>query len=434
MRAGDESEPALRVVHVNHTAHRGGAELALVRLLGARYDWRAALCAPPGGGGPEDSHDAEDSNDAFAGLAGRGVELDRRLPGLPGGGTRGGPALAIRYLAALRAGARSLASSPPFRDADLVHANTAAAAIIGALANRGRPVPLVVHLRDLVTPQSLGRAGFTAFTRIALRRASGVIANSASTLESAAGLIPSGVPAAVIPSPIGIHAPDGPDPGRAARPVRRIGVVGRLQHWKGQHVFLHAFALAFRDTDVRAYLAGAAQPDEPGYTDELRALAARLGIAGQVTLLGYVEDVAGLLDSLDILVHASIRPEPLGQSVLQGLAYAKPVVASEGGGPSEWIRSGVNGLLVAPDQAEALAAALRSLAEDADLRTRLAEAAARTPGILADDECALAHGRFFREVVGAGARPVPRQPIPRQPVRRQAEEQPAGRPEGGLGG
>jgi glycosyltransferase involved in cell wall biosynthesis len=384
VEAGRATEPAMRVLHLSHTSQRGGAELALERLLARSRPWSAGLCAPPGG-------------DAFGGLARHGVRLELALPNLPTGGTRSAdPLLAARYLTALYACARVLRRSPLLRDADLLHTNTAAAAIFGALASRGTRIPLVVHVRDLVTPESLGRFGFRAFTRIALPHAAGVIANSRSTLRSAEPWLTPGVPRTVLQSPVGVtrRIPGAP----VGREVRRIGMLGRLQRWKGQHVFLHAFARAFAGTEVQAYLGGAPLFGETAYADELRGLAARLGIAERVTFLGHVDDVAEFLDSVDVLVHASIRPEPMGQAVIQGLVRGKPVIATEGGGPGEWIRTGVNGLLVAPDQPDALAAAMRLLADSAELRSDLATAAAGTPGVLGDDECVTAHEAFFREV------------------------------------
>ncbi|WP_422738577.1 glycosyltransferase [Micromonospora sp. WMMD729] len=375
-----------RIVHVSHTAHRGGAELALARLLTADPPWAAALVTPPEG-------------DAFDELAAHGVTVDKRLPQLPVGGTRSrSPVLAARYLASIRAASGVLRDSELFRAADVIHANTAAAAIIAALANRGRPVPLVVHLRDLVSTESMGRLGHAAFTRLALPHAAGIVANSRTTLDSASGRLPSTARRVVLQSPTGLKD-------RVTRPwvrdeVRAVGMVGRLQHWKGQHVFLRAFADAFRGKAVRAYLAGAALFAEAAYEQQLRALAVELGIADQVVFLGHVDDVPAFVDSVDVLVHASIRPEPLGQSVLQGLARARPTVATEGGGPSEWIHDGVNGLLVAPDRPEALAAALRALAGSHQVRLDLATGAAATPGILSDAECAAAHATFFEAFAG----------------------------------
>jgi glycosyltransferase involved in cell wall biosynthesis len=379
-----ETSP-MTVLHVNHTAQGGGAELALARLLTQQpQHWQARLCTP-------------DNGTAFDGSTAHGVVLERNLPALPTGGTRGGSLLlAARYLRALQAGAGVLSRSRLFRDADLVHANTAAAAICSAFADRGRTKPLVVHLRDLVTIDSLGRFGFGAFTRIALRRADGVIANSRTTLASAQEWLRPGLPRMVIQSPSGIdrrvRVP------RPVTPVRQIGMVGRLQRWKGQHVFLRAFALAFRGTDVRARIAGAPLFAETAYENEIRRLVAELGIADQVDLLGHVDDVPEFLDSIDVLVHASTRPEPLGQTVIQGLAQALPIVATEGGGPGEWIRPGVNGLLVPPNDPEGLGQALLRLADAAELRAGLAAGAAATPGIRTDEECRADHAGFFRAV------------------------------------
>ncbi|MET8044668.1 glycosyltransferase family 4 protein [Micromonospora sp. NPDC005215] len=374
----------MRVLHVTHTAQPGGAELALARLLGQPHPWQAALYAPPTGV-------------AFDQLPAQEVAQARDLPTLPTGGTRSGaPLLAARYLTALRDGARVLRRSPLFQQADLVHANTAAAAIICALADRAGRRPLVVHLRGPLTVESLGPIGLPAFRRLAMRRADGIIANSGFTLAS----VPPGprVPAqrTVIQSPSGISE-------RLAHPevrpqVRAIGMVGRLQHWKGQHVFLRAFAASLRGTDVRAYLCGAPLFGEEAYETQLRDLAATLGISEQVTFRGHVDDINGFLDSIDILVHSSLGAEPLGQTVLQGLARALPVVATEGGGPGEWIRSGVNGMLVPPGDPDALASVLRTLVASQRLRHDLATAAAHTPGLLSDADCVDRHAEFFETV------------------------------------
>lgn len=376
--------PPPSVLHVSHTSHRGGAELALVRMLAQEHEWRAGVCAPPGG-------------DAFEGLEAYGVRVALDLPALPTGGTRGrSPVLVARYLAGLRASARTLRRGALYREADVVHANTAAAGIICGLGGGGRTAPLVVHVRDQVAAESLGRFGLEAFTRLGLRRADGVVANSRSTLASAEPWLAPDVPRAVIQSPVGLDRRV-TDP-RVRSTVTAIGMVGRLQRWKGQHVFVEAFAREFRGTGVRADLAGAPLFGEAAYEEELRALAARLGVADQVRFLGHVDDVSGFLDSVDVLVHASTRPEPLGQTVIQGLARGMPVVATEGGGPGEWIRSGFNGLLVPPDRPEALAAALRTLVDSAELRGKLAAGAAHTDGIMTDRECVSAHAVFFDDV------------------------------------
>jgi glycosyltransferase involved in cell wall biosynthesis len=378
----------MRVVHVSHTSHPGGAELALARLVARDKPWAAAICAPLVG----------DAFDALGGAA----ELDLTLPAFPVGGTRGkNPRLAAKYLAALRSNAKALKAGPLYQKANVVHANTALAGILSALAGHPSGAPLVLHLRDTITPESVGRFGYEAFTRVAIPRCDGVIANSQTTLDSAAALLPARVRRQVIQSPSGIAARV-TEPEVAAS-VSAVGMIGRLQSWKGQHVFLRAFADAFAGKPVRAYIAGAPIFGEDAYEAELRDIANRLGIAGQVDFLGHVTDIPEFLGRIDVLVHASTRPEPLGQSVIQGLAAAKPVIATEGSGPSELIDSGHNGLLITRDSVDGMAEALRAVASSFELRQRLAKGAAQHPNLLTDDQCVAAHAEFFRSVAASAS-------------------------------
>jgi glycosyltransferase involved in cell wall biosynthesis len=92
-------------------------------------------------------------------------------------------------------------------------------------------------------------------------------------------------------------------------------------------------------------------------------------------VVGERDDVARWLEGADVVVHASRIPEPFGQVVVEGMAAGAAVVATRGGGPSELVRDGVDGLLVAPDDVASMAAALRRLAGDATERQRLGAAA-----------------------------------------------------------
>ena len=199
-------------------------------------------------------------------------------------------------------------------------------------------------------------------------------------------------------------------------------MVARIDGWKGQEVLLRAFAAEFAGTEVRLSFAGGAPFGNDDLVDALAKLAAELGVAGQVEFLGHVRDVARFVRAQDICVQASTRVEPLGQNVLQYLAAGRPTVAVDAGGPAEWIRHGVNGLLYEMGDVRALGAALRLLAADQALRARLAEGAVRTPGLLSDAEVARRMprcstrrhppppgGRPAREVRNAnGGVPVPR--------------------------
>ena len=109
--------------------------------------------------------------------------------------------------------------------------------------------------------------------------------------------------------------------------------------------------------------------------DEMVALTHELGIADRVDWLGFVDDVPDQLSRLDILVHASITPEPFGQVVIEGFAAGTVVVAADGGGPREIVRPETDGLLCPAGDVDAYAAALSRLRSDPALRQRLTSAA-----------------------------------------------------------
>ena len=259
---------------------------------------------------------------------------------------------------------------------DLVHTNSLKATIYGPMAARLARVPVVVHMRDRFATDYMGRRTAQLVRWWVQHTADGVLANSDATLatlgtpaQAAAGL-----PRAVVYDPS--------LPGRrrdAHREGFTVGMLGRLAPWKGQHVAIEAFAVAFAgQTGARLRLAGGALFGEEPYARELEALVARLGVADRVELLGHIDDVDGFLASIDVLVHASVIPEPFGQVVLEGMAAGVPVVASDAGGPSEIIRHGVDGFLVPPDDVAALASQLRWCATAPGALLAVAEAASGT--------------------------------------------------------
>jgi glycosyltransferase involved in cell wall biosynthesis len=152
----------------------------------------------------------------------------------------------------------------------------------------------------------------------------------------------------------------------------RVGIIGRIAAWKGQDRFLSAFARAFPDGNEEAIVIGDALFEaDQGYAASLSGLARKLGVADRVEFRGFREDIAAELARLDILVHASVTPEPFGQVVVEGMAAGVPVVAADAGGPAEIITDGVDGALYPIGDIDALAGTMRSLATNPSLRDRL---------------------------------------------------------------
>lgn len=106
---------------------------------------------------------------------------------------------------------------------------------------------------------------------------------------------------------------------------------------------------------------------------ELRQAIADQGLAGHVTLMGFVDDLPAQLGALDLLVHPADM-EGLGVSLLQASAARVPIIASRAGGMPEAVVDGENGVLIEVGDVAALSAAMRRLLGDAALRARMGEA------------------------------------------------------------
>jgi glycosyltransferase involved in cell wall biosynthesis len=143
--------------------------------------------------------------------------------------------------------------------------------------------------------------------------------------------------------------------------------LGRLHVSKAHDVSLRALA---RLPGAYLWIAGSGPLD-----GELKALAAQLGVAERVRFLGWREDASSLYRAADLCLFPS-RFEPLGNVVIQAWAHGLPVVAAASQGPKDLIRNEEDGLLVAIDDDEALAAAAARLIADRALGHRLAEAGA----------------------------------------------------------
>ncbi len=254
-------------------------------------------------------------------------------------------------------------------------------------------------MRDRIADDYLPSFAVRLVRGAAVRIPAAVIANSHTTLATLGDN--NGVPRFVVPSPVAV-----PDSFRAmqeddgTRDALRIGMVGRLAPWKGQHVFLDAFAEAFRKGPERSVIVGAPLFGEDAYQARLRRSVEVLGLDGRVVFTGFSEDVWSVLADLDVLVHASVIPEPFGQVIVEAMAAGLPIIATNAGGPAEIIRDGVDGLLYPPGDSAALAARLRTLAGDAALRARLGAAARETARSFTPDTAAAGVMEVYDRVLG----------------------------------
>ncbi len=244
---------------------------------------------------------------------------------------------------------------------DLLHANSLKADIIGACAARLTGIPVIWHVRDRITSDYLPSSVAAMFRFLSRWLPNMVIADShavAATLSPSPSkgirVVHEGTPHEEFAR---LSHGAGSNRGGA---TQIIGLVGRISPWKGQDIFIRAAALVrqeFPNTQFR--IIGAALFDESEFESELHRIAGDLGL-GTDTLVftGFRHDIHEAIAELDVLVHASTRPEPFGQVIIEGMAAAKPVVATNAGGVPEIIEHGVTGYLVPMSDVKGMAEAI----------------------------------------------------------------------------
>lgn len=153
-----------------------------------------------------------------------------------------------------------------------------------------------------------------------------------------------------------------------------VGIVARLQRWKGVHIFLEAaHELLNHRRDLFFVIVGGPHQHEADYATSLEQRALDLGLGDQVLFSGYQPAAAQWMAAMDVVVNASFG-EPFGMVIIEAMALGKAVVATRLDGPTEIITEGVDGLLVTPGDVKELAGALRRLIDEPDLRTALGRA------------------------------------------------------------
>ena len=161
--------------------------------------------------------------------------------------------------------------------------------------------------------------------------------------------------------------------------------VGTFCHHKGQMILTRAFAsVAKRHPDWSLHMIGPF--GIPTYLDEVREAVTRCGISERVQISPPQSDTGPVLEDASIFAMPSLR-EGLGLSLQEALYYECACVGSSVGGIPELIEGEVTGLLVPPDDVEALASALDRLMSEPELRARLARNARQSivkKGMLAE--------------------------------------------------
>jgi glycosyltransferase involved in cell wall biosynthesis len=281
------------------------------------------------------------------------------------------------------ASAWALARILEAEDADVVHLVAMKPVVLGGLALKLVPAGhVVVHMTGL------GLLAFGSGRLLRLYRA-GALRLMASTLRK-----PSSYLLVENPDDLALLRADGVDPGPRFAILGGAGVdsdafpampqprndfpvaafVGRMIRPKGIDVLMQACdRLRRRGIFMRVELYGGTDADNPEAVtaEELQAWCAKR----DAWWLGPVEDVREVWRHADIFVLPARSREGMPRALLEAAASARPLVVTDVPGCRHFVRDGVEGFVVPPEDADALATALERLARDADLRRRMGEAA-----------------------------------------------------------
>jgi glycosyltransferase involved in cell wall biosynthesis len=259
----------------------------------------------------------------------------------------------------------------------ILHTNGFKAHIVGVRA--GGDSKIVWHMHEYI--------GARRFTRSLLarhqRHVAAMLANSRSVAADLTAALRPTAAVRVVHNAVDLQtfAPDGPTEALDRRaglapspaPVVRVGLVATFARWKGHEVFLRALAALPADLPIRGYVIGGPVYDTAGSQHtmaELQALADRLGLGGRVGFTGFLPP-APAMRALDVVVHASTRPEPFGLVIAEAMACGRAVITSASGGAAELVDAGEDALTHTPGDVAELSQCIIRVVGDPELRRQL---------------------------------------------------------------
>lgn len=267
---------------------------------------------------------------------------------------------------------------------DLIHSNGIKTHLLTGLASLNS-VPIVWHIHDFYSTRPL----MALALRWMSHRAAGGIAISKAVAQDARATLPD-LPIEVVYNAVDVNqfSPaianlnilhNSSDTLASSIHTIRVGLVATFARWKGHDIFLKAAAQVICDRpnlNVRFYIVGGPIYQTKGSQlslEELREQADILQIDGKVDFIGFQQNVAEVYRCLDIVVHASIQPEPFGLAIVEAMACGKAVIVSQAGGAAELFTHNYDAVGVQPGDSAALAAAIQYLIDNPHHRQRLSE-------------------------------------------------------------
>jgi glycosyltransferase involved in cell wall biosynthesis len=349
------------VCFLNHTAETGGAEFALVRLVDCmnRTEWHPVVVF--GEDGPAVELFRSRSIETYVIPMAAGLSKVRREVLASASWLMNGRALAIvSYVLKLIRFFKQ-------RAVEVVHTNSMKAHVLGGFAARIAGIPLVWHLRDSLHPACLPPTALSVMRLLARHLPDRIIAVSKSVARDALGtehseratVVYDGVLDSFFGHPVVEKLP------KNGSPKWIVGMVGRFSEWKGQHLFLEAAArLIEQGVPICFELVGSPLFGQEAYANRLKQFVEANGLGDQIKFRGFVSDVITCVKDWDLLVHASVAPDPCPNVVIEAMASGVPVVGPNAGGVPELLDDGACGFLFAAGDARALSECIEAALKD----------------------------------------------------------------------
>ena len=249
---------------------------------------------------------------------------------------------------------------------DLLHCNMDICNQYSMIAAKLVGIPVITHTRNIL--------GKRAFQRMFLRGADVLIANSRAVADSYSRYVTKGQKVENIYNGVDLNhfRPEGRGKSRSRFGISDdefvVGQIARIDTSKGQDVLIKAMAQVLQThPNVRTLIVGDIVIDDSKFfLEKLKKLVSELGLKEKIIFTGFLKDIVDLYSALDLVVVAS-KAEPFGRTIIEAMSMAKPVVATNSGGPVEIVEEGKTGFLVPYGYPEVLARAIIKLIDDAHL-------------------------------------------------------------------
>ncbi|MBN8246135.1 MAG: glycosyltransferase family 4 protein [Verrucomicrobia bacterium] len=158
-----------------------------------------------------------------------------------------------------------------------------------------------------------------------------------------------------------------------------IGLMGRITPWKGARFFIEiAERWAAQGRPGRFVVVGETAPADAAFAASLRTLVRSRGLTQRVSFPPPAARDADTLSQLDVLLHCSVKPEPFGRIIIEGMAVGVPVISARDGGVPEIVTPGVDGGLARPGNHDDYLAQLTAVLGNAPMRSAWVVAGRRT--------------------------------------------------------